>query len=946
MAAFSQPMCTALQVALVDLLRSWGIKPSAVAGHSSGEIAAAYAKGSISREAAWSISYHRGRLSGNIRGMAPNMKGAMLATNLGAEAVQEYLNQVTEGKATVACINSPSSVTLSGDAAAISQLEVMLKNSGHFARRLKVDTAYHSPQMYLIADLYLNAIGDIRTLSSNDQKIKMFSSVTGRLIEDSDLGPSYWISNMVNQVDFLGAVRSLCQHSDSVNARRAKYPYVDILLEIGPHAALAGPIKQILKTEDSKIAEVSYLSILERGIDANLTALKTVGRLFQYGYPVDIAKANNEQTTPRNDGFLVDIPPFPWNRNNKYWGEPQISKNHRFRKHPRKDLFGAQTIEGLPHEPRWRNMIRLAEIPWVENHKVQGTILYPAAGMMIMAIEAACERADTSREIEGYELRDVLIGKAIVIPQDDSGTETLLCFKPWRLGTQALTSAWQEFTLFSRQGEIWELNCSGLIVVKYKSESNGLFANEDEANDIGYRQKYVAIENECTKVVKSRQFYEHLASIGLQYSGPFQSIAEVKEGPYKSKCALQILDTKSLMPAQYEFSHVIHPTTLDGIIQMGLPAATDIDGDLTIAQVPTMIGRLYVSADVPSQPGSMLYGCAAAENIGFDDAQASVIVSNAAWKKPLVIFERMKSTTLRAAELGFAQAANVRKLVTKFHFQDDVEKIDPQGIVDLCIKPIDTFDKTDSSLVGELELAAFIYMKRLLKSCEPAESRTFAPHLQKFYAFMQRTYCQVVEGTIEHQHQGINWLDTTVEFETELLDRVAKGSTDGAAMCKHGENLVQIMNGTTLPIEILMEDGLLHNFYQSGIGCAEIYAQLAQYMDLLGHKSPDMKVLEIGAGTGGATLPILNALSGQNGSHSRLSNYTFTDISTGFFEKAHEKFKTWLPLMKFAKLNIEEDPLQQGFKTGEFDVIIAANVLHATPSMDQTLANVRKLLKP
>lgn len=939
-------MCTALQVALVDLLRSWGIKPSAVAGHSSGEIAAAYAKGSISRDAAWSISYHRGRLSSNIRGMAPNIKGAMLATNLGPQQVQEYLNQVTEGKATVACINSPSSVTLSGDAAAISQLEVMLKDNGHFARRLKVDTAYHSPQMYLIADLYLNAIRDIQTFSSNNQNVKMFSSVTGRLIEDSDLGPSYWISNMVNQVDFLGAVRSLCRHSDSVNARRVKYPYVDVLLEIGPHAALAGPIKQILNTEDSKFAEVSYMSILERGIAANLTALKAVGRLFQYGYPVDIAKVNNEQTTPRNDGFLVDIPPFPWNRNNKYWGEPQISKNHRFRKYPRKDLFGAQTIEGLPHEPRWRNMIRLAEIPWVENHKVQGTILYPAAGMMIMAIEAACERADTSRDIEGYELRDVLIGKAIVIPQDDSGTETLLCFKPWRLGTQALTSAWQEFTLFSRQGETWELNCSGLVAVKYKSSPNELFANEDEANDMAYHQKYVTIENECTKVVKSRQFYEHLASIGLQYTGPFQSIAEVTEGPYKSKCALQIPDTKSLMPAQYEFSHVIHPTTLDGIIQMGLPAATDIDGDLTIAQVPTMIGRLYVSADVPSQPGSMLYGCAAAENIGFDDAQASVIVSNAAWEKPLVIFERMKSTTLRAAELGFAQAANVRKLVTQFHFQEDVEKMDAQAIVDLCLKSTSSIENTDSSLVGELELAAFIYMKRLLKSCEPAESRTFAPHLQKFYAFIQRTYCQVVEGVIEHQHQGINWLDTTVEFETELLDRVAKGSTDGAVMCKHGENLVQIMNGTTLPLEILMQDSLLHNFYQSGVGCAEIYAQLAKYMDLLGHKSPDMKILEIGAGTGGATLPILNVLSGQNGSHCRFSNYTFTDISTGFFEKAHEKFKSWLPVMKFAKLNIEEDPLKQGFKAGEFDVIIAANVLHATPSMDQTLANVRTLMKP
>ena len=943
--SLSQPICTALQVALVDLLRHWGVTPTAVAGHSSGEIAAAYAKGSISREAAWSISYHRGRLSENIRGIAPNIDGAMLATGLSSEAVQKYVDRVTEGSATVACMNSPSSTTLSGDSTAITQLEAMLKEDGQFARRLLVETAYHSPHMHVIADLYLNAISNIQPLSDNEQGVKMFSSVTGRLIETSDLGPSYWISNMVNQVDFQGAVQSLCQHSDSKN-RRSKKPYVDVLVELGPHSALQGPLKQILKTQDAKIAEVTCMSVLQRGKDACGTALDTIGRLFQNGYPVNIAAANNDQASAGKDGFIVDIPPFAWNRNNKYWAESQVSKNYRFRKHPRTDLLGAVMPQANTIEPLFRNIMKLGEIPWVEDHKVQGTILYPAAGMMVMAIEAAAQRRDTTREIDGYELRDVLIGKAIVIPADDSGTETMLSLRPWRSGSQGLFSAWDEFRLFSRQGETWELNCTGLVRPKYRSSRNKTFADEDEATNNDLRKRFNHIESGCTKTVNAEQHYQSLATIGLNFSGPFKSLVGVRRGHFKSRCELQIPDTKSLMPHEFEFPHIIHPSTLDCIIQMGLAGATPVDEELTVALIPTFIEHLFVSTDVPTAPGSMLHGCAAIENEGFEDAHGSFIVYDDQWAKPVVMFQGIKSTALRHGELGFAQAANMRKLAAYFHWQEDIEKLDRAGLEATCADSLREIGGVEGSLVAELEHAAFIYMKRVLTTCTPEEALSFAPHMHTFYNLMQKTFHRVVEGTVPHQNQGVNWLATTAEYEEELLERVAKGSTDGAVMCRHGEKLVSIMRGETLAIEVLMEDNLLNNFYQFGVGCPQTYAQLAQYVDLLAHKNPDMKILEIGAGTGGATLPVLEALGGQDGTSPRFSNYTFTDISTGFFEKAHEKFKSWLPFMNFAKLDIEDDPTNQGFKAGEYDLIIAANVLHATPSMDQTLSYVKKLLKP
>ena len=942
--AFSQPICTALQIALVDLLNHWGVKPSAVAGHSSGEIGAAYAKGAIGREAAWAISYHRGRLSANIPGLAPSVRGAMLATSLGADALKPFIDRVTDGQIVVACKNSPSSTTASGDLAAIIQLETMLKEEGQFARRLVVETAYHSSHMEIIADLYLNSISSFQPILDGSDTVKMFSSVTGKLIESSELTPAYWLQNMVGQVDFAGALQSLIRHSPG--KRRSTKPFVDTLVEVGPAAALQGPIKQTLKGEESKLADVASMSVLQRGKDACGTALDVVGRLFQQGYPVKVEKANNDEDTNGKDGHLVDIPPFAWNRSNKYWAESQVSKNYRFRQNPRTDLLGAVIPQGNSIEPLFRNVMKLNEIPWVEHHKVQGTILYPAAGMLVMAIEAAAQTADPTRIVEGYEIRDVLIGKAIVIPPDDIGTETMLSLRPWRQGSQDLATNWDEFRIFSRREESWELNCSGLVRPKYESPRNETFANEDAAVADAQRKRFQEIESQCHRHVDAETHYDNLATIGLGFSGPFKSIVDVHRGDFKSRCDVKIPDTKSLMPHNFEFPHVIHPSTLDCIIQIGLAGATPADQDLTVALIPTFVGQLFVSAKMPKEAGSILRGTAAIGNEGYENAQASFIVFDEDSKTPVVTFDNIKSTALRHGELGFAQAASMRKLASYFHWQEDIDKISNEGLRQLCSTSLQKVGGVESSTVADLEHAAFIYMKRVLRTCTVEEAKGFAPHFHKFYELMQRTYHRVVDGSVPHQNRGNNWLEADETFENNLLERVAQSSSDGAVMCRHGEHLPSIMRGETMAIEVLMQDDLLHNFYQNGVGCPQVYAQFSQYMDLLAHKKPDMKILEIGAGTGGATLGVLEALGGQNGTSPRLAEYTFTDISTGFFEKANKKFKSWLPFMKFAKLDISEDPINQGLKAGDYDVIIAANVLHATPSMDQTLSNVRKLLKP
>lgn len=306
-------------MALVDLLRHWNIIPDAVVGHSSGEIAAAYCKGAIDREGALLISYHRGRLSSDIRGFAPDLAGAMLVTGLGPEAVQIYISNVTDGTAVVACINSPSSTTLSGDAQAIDTLHKILSEDGHFARRLKIDTAYHSHHMEVIAESYLSSLASVQILQGDDQGVKMFSSVSGKLVNSSELGPSYWVANMLSPVNFFGAVESLFSHSDVKLKRKSTKPYVEFLVEVGPHSALQGPIMQILRSNPQKFESLTYASILERGANACTSALDAAGRLFQRGFPVNISAVNTDKDVAGNDGFLVDLPAYAWNRNAKYW---------------------------------------------------------------------------------------------------------------------------------------------------------------------------------------------------------------------------------------------------------------------------------------------------------------------------------------------------------------------------------------------------------------------------------------------------------------------------------------------------------------------------------------------------------------------------------------------------------------------------------------------------
>lgn len=301
---YSQSICMAVQIAIVDLLASFAMRPSAVVGHSSGEIAAAYCCGAISRQSAWRIAYYRGLFAAAlVRSDRPC--GAMVSVKLSETEARTYISRVKveagRNGLVVACINSHQNITISGEEDQIREIISILEKDKVSVRRLLVDVAYHSPHMDAIASDYGRSIEFLEKGHQPSHSITMISSVSGRRTSLEELCTAqYWINNMVSPVRFSDALQQLC--AQSVQKIRKKLDrshlhqlQLNSLVEIGPHSALQAPIRENLSLVRGG-DKIHYNSILIRLQGALQSALNTIGRIYCQGYPVDLESVNQVYT--------------------------------------------------------------------------------------------------------------------------------------------------------------------------------------------------------------------------------------------------------------------------------------------------------------------------------------------------------------------------------------------------------------------------------------------------------------------------------------------------------------------------------------------------------------------------------------------------------------------------------------------------------------------------
>jgi acyl transferase domain-containing protein len=341
-----------------------------------------YAAKALNKESAWRVAYFRGVYSSRLE-RSTTMKGGMLAVGLSRKDIKSYLTKIatelgTE-KLVVACINSPKNVTISGDAAHLDQLQALLEEDQVFARRLQVTIAYHSFQMQEIADDYLASMGTLDSREASSASPVMVSSVTGTWIcPDETSKPEYWVQNMLQPVLFSDALSVLCSNASSNQVKKLDGSHrslvsIDKLIEIGPHAALQGPIKDILRGINQE-RNIHYVNILKRNVSAVQSTLELAGRLHCAGYPVDLPRVNGDMITTESSGSslksLADMPEYSFNHTQTYWHESRLSKDSRFRRTGRIDLLGTPSQDWNPLEAQWRNIIRVSELPWIEDHQV------------------------------------------------------------------------------------------------------------------------------------------------------------------------------------------------------------------------------------------------------------------------------------------------------------------------------------------------------------------------------------------------------------------------------------------------------------------------------------------------------------------------------------------------------------------------------------------------
>jgi acyl transferase domain-containing protein/NADPH:quinone reductase-like Zn-dependent oxidoreductase/acyl carrier protein len=379
----AQPALFALQVGLTELLRRWGIAPAAVAGHSVGEIAAAWACGGLSLDDAVRVIYHRSRLQGTTKG-----NGRMTAAGLKENAARALIEELGLGaRLSIAGINSASSVTVAGGVDALDALEAALEGHNVFYRRLDLDYAFHSPAMDKIETGIRRALAPLNGLHSLSEEPSgsFFSGVEGRVLNGTALDADYWWRNIREPVQFEKVLRGMLDRG------------INLLVEIGPHALLRSYVNSVMA--DAGV-DGRYVATMLRGDDSPTRVLRAIGQVGILGGAVDWSAALPSR------GRLVRMPNYPWQRE-CYRHTPSAESDERLNRSREHPLLGCR-LRGA--EWAWQNTIDLALSPTLADHVIGDATVMPGTGYAEMALAAARSwHGGSVVEIEQLEIHAPLI---------------------------------------------------------------------------------------------------------------------------------------------------------------------------------------------------------------------------------------------------------------------------------------------------------------------------------------------------------------------------------------------------------------------------------------------------------------------------------------------------------------------------------------------------------
>ncbi|MEV6971950.1 amino acid adenylation domain-containing protein [Kitasatospora sp. NPDC093806] len=552
----AQPANFAVQVGLAALWRSRGVHPDAIVGHSTGEVAAFHEAGVYDLADAVKVVVHRSRLQQKLAGT-----GGMLAVALTEAEALRRLRPYGDA-VSVAAVNSPSSLTLAGDETVLAELAAALTAEQVFARQLTVEVPYHSARMELIKDELLESLADLKP-----RPARVPLHLTGRTgtAHGTELDADYWWDNVRDTVRFRQAVERLTDDG------------YGLFLEIGPHPVLGRSIQETVEAHPGTADRPALRTLpsIRRQEDERATFTASLAELFTLGVEVD-------WTVLQPAGRTVPLPRYPFRRD-RHWVEPRAVEQVRQGRvdHP---LLGRR-LPGA--EPAWEARLDAEALPYLEDHRIQGDVLFPAAGYLEMAVQAVrALTGGTDAALAGIELR-----KALFLPDEESRAVRL-----------TLSAEHGAFTVATGDGPDRTVHTVGTV-------RPGQRRRPARPLDVA------AVRDRAVRRLAGPDCYTALAALGYHYGPAFQGIEEVWIGPGE---ALARIRPTAAVAGQGQH-HQVHPVVMDAFFQTlltpqllaGRPDGAGIRLPVTIEEVRLdAVGdrTLWVHATITRDAGHELVG--------------------------------------------------------------------------------------------------------------------------------------------------------------------------------------------------------------------------------------------------------------------------------------------------------------------------------------------------
>jgi hypothetical protein len=558
-----------------------------------------------------------------------------------------------------------------------------------------------------------------------------------------------------------------------------------------------------------------------------------------------------------------------------------------------------------------------------------------------MAMEAVYQLSDEKATIQSYHFQDVSIKKAIAFSAADNGVDVQFYLRPDRELSGSFLN-WSQFRVCVYEDMQWSEICNGLIAIEHSHTS------PNSLDGRGYEHVTHVDENHCQQSsencklsISSRAFYSSLKDYGLNFGPTFRSLTNLRFNEQGESVGTVDLHQWSHMRKNGKpDSDIIHPAALDAFLQLIFLALTKGGKETLPTMVPTTFRNLWISAAIAnlyspeSRPINPLETShvsihAKAKLRGFRDAHAKVIGQDMLTGAIVFNGEFDVTGTGNTNIADTLQIGPSRKLCYQIDWKPDINLLEARDIYSYCSSKTE-FKSPYANMDHEKHLLCHIALRELVEEIKDINTKLpkDKPHLRKYLRWAEHV---LRRGLSKPQQLEDDMSPPRLE---KLRETVANNDPHGKLMVKVTKELKRIMTGEVEALEVIFQDALINDFYASLYRISSALDDVLRYVELVAHKISNLRILEIGAGTGSATTRVLRALTKGSFPDGSLSSattycfqeYTFTDISTTFFEAAKDEFCSYANVMSYRALDIEKDPMDQGFDAADYDIVIASNV--------------------